>query len=76
MPAGSIPFQCDKIVDEVDQIIQLIEKDVEPTDICIEIKLCDNSTMITSPAEESTKPETEDGKVNSYQVRNYHIPTL
>ena len=40
-------LQCTKIVEEVDQIIQLIEKDVDPKGICEKIGLCANTTITT-----------------------------
>lgn len=43
-PIEAAKETCDKIIDEVDQIVQLIEKDVEPTQICQEMKLCSNTS--------------------------------
>lgn len=39
-PIEAAKEACKKIVEEVDEVIQLIEKDVDPKDICVELKLC------------------------------------
>jgi len=57
-PTEAAKETCDRIVDEIDQVVQLIEKDAAPAQICQELKLC----MTSSP------------RINPHHMRRLYSP--